>query len=238
MIDLSQISLVAIDGVGDDINTIKALKYSSKDIKFKDIIYITSGNYKPNFTNNTVNINKLSWNDYNKFCLTELCTYVDSDYLILIQSDGFIINPKKWNNDFLKYDYIGAPWPISNLSTNIFRWPMILNHVSSTKKLNQIGNGGFTLRSKKLLNYTSILYTDEMYSIPEDVIISLLLKDKLIELGLSFTDDISFASSFSCESKNIDGKILSSDNSFGFHCKDTHADKMSLLNTISIEEIL
>ena len=25
--------------------------------------------------------------------------------------DGHIVNPHLWTNEFLKYDYIGAPWP-------------------------------------------------------------------------------------------------------------------------------
>ena len=26
-----------------------------------------------------------------------------------MQWDGFVIKSKKWNNEFMKYDYIGAP---------------------------------------------------------------------------------------------------------------------------------
>ena len=66
--------------------------------------------------------------------------YVDTDYVLTIQSDGFVINPNYWSCDFLNYDYIGAPWPWREQG---FVTPFG-EHIS-------VGNGGFSLRSKKLL---------------------------------------------------------------------------------------
>ena len=53
--------------------------------------------------------------------------------MLIIQHDGFILNHKAWDNEFLNYDYIGAP----------VYW--------MGNKLIEVGNGGFSLRSKKLL---------------------------------------------------------------------------------------
>ena len=237
MINLNDVTLITIDGKGNDQNAIKALKYSSTHIKFKSIKYITAGSLIPNFCE-TIKIPKISWNEYNKFCLTNLYEYVDSDYVILIQSDGFIINPDYWTDAFLKYDYIGAPWPKENLRCNIPRWPRVFNQAAQNKSIYQIGNGGFTLRSKKLLYNTKQLYDNSMFELPEDIVISILMREKLESLGLRFVSDIRFAASFSCEAKNIDGIQISAENSLGFHCKDTHGDKVSLLNTIDMEELL
>jgi hypothetical protein len=46
----------------------------------------------------------------------ELCcrTRYDTEFAILVHEDGFIVNPECWSDEFLKYDYIGAPWPIPN----------------------------------------------------------------------------------------------------------------------------
>ena len=52
---------------------------------------------------------------------------------------------RSWTDEFLEWDYIGAPWQISD---NAFIDPYG-NH-------QRVGNGGFTLRSKKLLNVPSI----------------------------------------------------------------------------------
>jgi hypothetical protein len=50
----------------------------------------------------------------------------------VIQWDGFVINSANWLPEFLDYDYVGAVWP--------WQPPGY-----------QVGNGGFSLRSRKLL---------------------------------------------------------------------------------------
>lgn len=50
-------------------------------------------------------------NDYSRLMIKELGKHVDTDHFMVIQYDGMPTDATKWNNDFLKYDYIGAPWP-------------------------------------------------------------------------------------------------------------------------------
>ena len=50
-----------------------------------------------------------SYADYNKRCVSELNNYFDTDFCLIVQFDGKIINPSAWTNDFFNYDYIGAP---------------------------------------------------------------------------------------------------------------------------------
>lgn len=69
--------------------------------------------------------------DYSDLLLTGLRQYVSGTHVLIIQWDSFILHPELWTNDFLQYDYIGAAWP----------------HHPDTP----VGNGGFSLRSVKLL---------------------------------------------------------------------------------------
>lgn len=69
--------------------------------------------------------------DYSDLLLTGLRQYVAGTHVLIIQWDSFILHPELWTNDFLQYDYIGAIWP----------------HHPDTP----VGNGGFSLRSVKLL---------------------------------------------------------------------------------------
>jgi hypothetical protein len=69
--------------------------------------------------------------DYSDLLLTGLRQYVAGTHVLLIQWDSFILHPELWTHDFLQYDYIGAVWP----------------HHPDTP----VGNGGFSLRSVKLL---------------------------------------------------------------------------------------
>lgn len=67
--------------------------------------------------------------DYSRFCVQDLHRYVDTPHCLVVQSDGYALNAAGWKPEFLNYDYIGAPWEFSK----------------------SVGNGGFSLRSKRLL---------------------------------------------------------------------------------------
>ena len=79
-------------------------------------------------------------NDYSYYMIYNLCGHVQTSHCLVIQADGFVINSEKWDPEFLAYDYIGALWPVCE---DAFITPFN-EHV-------RCGNGGFSLRSKKLL---------------------------------------------------------------------------------------
>ena len=69
---------------------------------------------KPSILNSSiehVSIPPMDLMGYSKFMLQDLYKFVDTKFCLVIQSDGFVINPNLWTNQFLEYDYIGAPWP-------------------------------------------------------------------------------------------------------------------------------
>ena len=78
--------------------------------------------------------------DYSKYMIYDLYQHIDTDFVLIIQSDGYVINPTAWSDDFLNYDYIGAAWPIKEDA-----------YISPFNEHIRVGNGGFSLRSKKLL---------------------------------------------------------------------------------------
>ena len=232
-IDLNNITIIGVDGVGNDREILKAIAYSKKYLPNAIAKFLTSGNHLHNhYDVQTVSINYLNYSDFSKFCLTELIKYIDTDYMINCHGDGFVVNPQFWSDEFLNYDYIGAPWPNRNLEYSSVRWKLVKDAYYKSDKRYFVGNGGFSLRSKKLLEVLPSLYKDEYYGIPEDLVISIILREKLEEMGFKFVNDISIAARFSCESRFVDGYILSSDNSFGFHCGETHPDKVKRLELL------
>jgi len=88
---------------------------------------------------------KINFKQYSEYCIYKLIEHVDTDYMLLVQPDGFVINPEMWSDDFLEWDYIGAVWPFRN---DAFIDPFG-NH-------QRVGNGGFTLRSRKVLEVPQI----------------------------------------------------------------------------------
>lgn len=85
---------------------------------------------------------------FNKFMVEELPNYIHTDLVLTVHWDGYAINPKLWDNAFLEYDYIGAPWPKTTLKEF---------QADARCAPNWVGNGGFSIRSKKWLEATRTL---------------------------------------------------------------------------------
>lgn len=85
---------------------------------------------------------------YSRFMMKDLCSYISTPYVLVVQWDGFVTDPGMWNADFLSYDYVGAPWP-------------------QFEKARSVGNGGFSLRSLRLLEATADPAVSAYH--PEDV---------------------------------------------------------------------
>ena len=133
---IPNVTLCCIDNQYTDLG-FDALQKSTNSLSFEQVIYFTSPKFiakKNSIKNLSIipiqHINNLE--TYSNFMIKELNKYIGTKYVIIVQWDGFITHPNLWRMEFLNFDYIGAPWPTSN------------------GKL--VGNGGFSLRSKKLLN--------------------------------------------------------------------------------------
>ena len=106
--------------------------------------------------------------DYSKFILRELADHIRTDYCLIVQWDGFILGAGQWSADFLEFDYIGAPWP-------------------QFSDGHDVGNGGFSLRSRKLLEACRDPSFREEH--PEDIAICRTNRDLLeSKCGIRFAD--------------------------------------------------
>lgn len=92
---------------------------------------------------------KLIWDEkitgideWNRKIIYELHNYIDTEFAMLIHADGYVINPAAWRDEFLAYDYIGAPWPLprDNYSYRTDKGEVV-----------RVGNS-VSLRSKKILS--------------------------------------------------------------------------------------
>ena len=139
----------------------------------------------------TIKIPRLrSKREYSAFVMKELYKCIDTEFVLIVQADGYVLDGDAWDDDFFQYDYIGASWIYDSERT--------------------VGNGGFSLRSKKLL---TLLGEDEFIDVlhPEDQSICILYKFYLEEkYGIKFAPE-EVADRFSFETKTPATKT------FGFH---------------------
>jgi len=127
--------------------------------------------------------------DYSRFLLRQLGNHITTSHALCVQWDGYVLNGRSWNPSFLNYDYIGAIWPHFRDGWNV-------------------GNGGFSLRSRRLLKATADLAYDTEQ--PEDVFICRTLRTALEQAGIRFAPE-AIAELFAYERTKPTG------NEFGFH---------------------
>lgn len=129
--------------------------------------------------------------DYNRVIFYELPKYLKTSYALVMQFDGYVLSGDRFQPQFLEYDYIGAAWPHHSIYN--------------------VGNGGFSLRSKKLIESISDYLLPSDLSKPEDVVICRFLRNRLEhDLNIKFADEV-VASKFSYEMKSSEFET------FGFH---------------------
>lgn len=212
---LNNVTLVAVAGVRIQ-EAYNAIKKSMKGITFGEVKLLTPKNAQTENPNvQIIKLDKeLDYIEYNRFILYELKDYIDTEFVLLVQDDGYVVNPESWRNDFYEYDYIGAIWPIPDQNDKIsYRDPF--------GNLIRVGNGGFSLRSKKLLELPSKLNLEwkSYYGFwNEDGFLTCHNRHILEKEGIKFaTTDI--AKYFSHESP-VD-EIKGIDKPFGFHGKNS-----------------
>lgn len=83
-----------------------------------------------------------SIDEWNRKIIYDLPKYIDTDFALLIHADGFVVHPELWKDEFLDYDYIGAPWPLP-IDDYSYR--------DEAGDLVRVGNS-VSLRSKKLMD--------------------------------------------------------------------------------------
>jgi hypothetical protein len=205
---LKNVTLLGIDCV--DVERLRlAINICLNDFEFAEVKILTSLDVvnKENIVKiNTIN----STEEYSRFIINDLNQYIDTAHVLLVQYDGFMLNPDAWLDEYLDYDYIGAPWLVADWSVTNFSFPQEL-----VGKF-VVGNGGFSLRSKKLLTLTSKLSQEGKISRlhPEDVSLCVWHRQLLENEEIKYAP-VALAKKFSFESESKDN--YSWDGQFGFH---------------------
>jgi Flp pilus assembly protein TadD len=131
MLDLPSVTLCCVDTANPEL-ALRALQRSSARIRFARVLFLTDVERETPGIEVRGIAPLTSRQDYSAFVLKRLVEHIDPEHVLLIQWDGYVANPDAWRREFLACDYIGAKW----------FW-----HDDAMR----VGNGGFSLRSRKLL---------------------------------------------------------------------------------------
>ena len=120
-------------------------------------------NYKSRIKKVQLPYDNLLPHEYSKLLIDETIIYphIPTEIFLIFQTDSIIIKKNKNNiNDFLKYDYVGAPW-------------------HGFGGYNDVGNGGLSLRKKSKMLKIIKKDSENRTDLPEDLFFAQTTKVKL-----------------------------------------------------------
>lgn len=165
-LNLPQVTLCAATSV-NVAATVRALKASLAQVDFAQCLLFTDVALHPdNPRIRVVPIARLgSARAYSDFLLHNLADHVETSHCLIVQWDGHVVDASRWEAAFLDHDYIGAGWPQFTDGRDV-------------------GNGGFSLRSRRLLQACQDARFAEAH--PEDVAIGRTHREWLERQGMRF----------------------------------------------------
>lgn len=135
MLNLPKVTLMIVDCL-DAERAVKVIEKCVKGITFGAIKLLTDKEVNSPYKVKIGPIKNLT--EYSAFMLKHSYKYCDTEYMQIVQHDGWILNPESWEADWPRYDYIG---------------PLYLNETKINN--NSVGSGGFSFRSRKLMKFVA-----------------------------------------------------------------------------------
>jgi tetratricopeptide (TPR) repeat protein len=131
VLELPGVTLCCVDTTNHAL-ALRALRLSCSGVRYGRVLLLTDRMLtEPGIEVRT--IGPIASRDaYSAYVLKSLLPYVATPHVLLVQWDGYVVNPEAWDPAFLDCDYLGAKW----------FW-----HEDGMR----VGNGGFSLRSRRLL---------------------------------------------------------------------------------------
>lgn len=195
-LELPDVTLVCIETLDHELARLAVQECVSK-VNFHHVIIFTDQRHLfepldcgPQFVEVPCWSEKIGWS---KCFWMEVAKHVNTSHSLGIQWDSWVWDTAKWTDEYLKYDYIGAPW-----------W---------YEDGKNVGNGGFSLRSTRLLHhiynnrdrYPIVIHTD-------DDLICRKYRPLLEEAGLTWAPErLAHDFAFECRRPGPDTRH------FGFH---------------------
>lgn len=135
MLDLTEVSLCCVDTRDHDL-ALRAMNRSRENVRFAKSLFFTNSLPTRSVVAQGIDVHSIepitSLEHYSAFVLKRLLPYIQTNYVLITQWDGYVVCPECWSAEFLNCDYLGAPWD---------------NHDGTRS----VGNGGFSIRSRRLL---------------------------------------------------------------------------------------
>jgi hypothetical protein len=181
----NQLTIVSVYGHGDGAATIPSLTKSLKELPGTRGLLLSI--QKPHNLPENIEWRKifpLDYRGYSTFMIHCLYSFIETEFCLVVQDDGWVLDGSNFKPEYYDYDYIGGITHAGLSGDTLylgFRW---VDEPKSTLVL----NGGFSLRSRRFLeapNKHGIaqMYSQEIHLWNEDIQLSCLRKEVFEYLG-------------------------------------------------------
>ena len=198
MINLPEVTLVCVDTRTPE-RALQAITRCTAGLRFARVLLFTENGRLSGALPDGVETVELALDSvaaYSAFMLRGLLPQIHTSHLLVVQWDGYVLDAAQWDAEFLRYDYIGA----------LFR---------DQTGLLAVGNGGFSLRSRRLLQ--ALLDPAMTISHPEDTCICHANRPRLEQQhGIRFAPP-ELAARFAFERVEPTGPTFGFHGLFNFH---------------------
>jgi len=174
---------------------------------------------------------------YQRFMLFDLADCIDTEFALVVQHDGWALSAENWSTEFLQYDYIGAPVHLGQVKMpdgtsqylRHFLWVEQLQKPDVT--VNFVMNGGFSLRTQKLMRAPRELSLqfppplNENDENLEDVWLSTTVRTDLERHGIRFAP-LHMACQFSIEHAAVFHQKFPMKSIFGHHSRMRRVEEL------------
>jgi hypothetical protein len=177
---INDVTLVTIETMYHDLAR-RSMEETLQRVPFKHALVFSDQDFLPGAKH--VKIQHGNMLNYCNLLLKGVLEHVETKYIIFQQWDAMVHNGNKWDDIFLMHDYIGAVWPWRAPGQNV-------------------GNGGFSLRSRRLLEELQAPHIQldpaGEHGVQEDNYIAILHRPWLESRGMVFAHQ-NIAEKFSIE---------------------------------------
>lgn len=195
-----QLTVVSVYGHGDGSLTLPAMTKSLSELPGSRGLLLSIQEPREMPANvQWRKIYPLDYRSYSTFMMHCLYAFIETDYCLVIQDDGWVLDGNNWKDEYYDYDYIGGITHAGMTGNQIhlhFTWVYKQHPIL-------VLNGGFSLRSKRFLeapNKHGIaqIFSTDIHIWNEDIQLSCIRRELLESLGYKIAPD-DVAKEFSLE---------------------------------------
>jgi hypothetical protein len=196
----NQLTIVSVYGHGDGSATIPSISKSMKELPGSRGLLLSIE--KPKGLPEHIEwrqIYPLDYRGYSTFMIHCLYAFIETEFCLVVQDDGWVLDGNNWKEDYYNYDYIGGITHAGLVGDSLhlgFTWIDKPNPIL-------VLNGGFSLRSRRFLEASNKhgiaqMFSTEIHIWNEDIQLSCLRRHVFEHLGYNIAPN-EVAKTFSME---------------------------------------